>query len=140
MINLNLDSAIGAAQSALFERQPCAVPNELDRAALAQALGEFNIYVIWVCVAGNSWQPMYLGQRKCQSSLQRLVQHLYACPHKTASKLHHVLAARRAGNSVGVTVAFVSPDSLRLAIEEELIYRNTSRVEDLPWNDKGRCA
>lgn len=38
---------------------------------------------------------------------------------------------------MGVTAILVQPESLRLAIEEELLLQNSRYVGQLPWNKRG---
>ena len=141
MTGIDLNPLLRDLQTELLGTSPIVVnyeannPNTFD-----SILGSFNLYAIWVNANRKDWRPMYVGQRKRQFALQRLRQHLFKCPSATASKLHFVTAERNKGHIIGVTHALVDPDSLRLAIEEEIIYRNTRQVDDLPWNDKGRCA
>ncbi|WP_371435393.1 hypothetical protein, partial [Polaromonas sp.] len=82
--------------------------------------------------------PGRFSQRKMKDGWPRVRQHLFKTPEGTASKLHYVRHALASAREVGVTGALVLPDSLRLAVEEEVIFRNTSTPEALPWNEKSR--
>jgi hypothetical protein len=97
-----------------------------------------NIYAIWILQSGKAWKPMYIGQRQLSSGWSRVRQHLFSTPSGTQSKLEKVREVLSRGYSIGVTKIAVRPDSMRLAIEEELIFRNTPLNTDLPWNEKAR--
>lgn len=82
---------------------------------------------------------MYIGQRSLKFGWSRVEQHLFSTPKRTQSKLNEVRAAIDFGSQIGVTAIQVQPDSMRLAIEEELISRNSLSAEHLVWNKKARA-
>lgn len=98
-----------------------------------------NLYALWV--RGNpseQWRCMYIGQRKQKKAWSRVREHLFHTPKGTQSKLAELAEQLRNGRQIGITGVLVEPDSIRLAVEEELIYRNASSETGLPWNNKGR--
>lgn len=98
-----------------------------------------NLYALWVRSGpAESWQCMYIGQRQQKKGWSRVREHLFHTPKGTQSKLVQLAEQLRKGCQIGVTGVLIEPDSVRLAIEEELIYRNTSSDSALPWNNKGR--
>lgn len=108
------------------------LPNAIELPAL-------NIYALWLKPLGSTcWTPVYIGQRSQSQGWARVKQHLFHTHGGTQSKLHLVRKALDAGSEIGVTGILVEPDSLRLTIEDELIFRNTPAASCLPWNDKSR--
>lgn len=98
-----------------------------------------NLYALWVRSSpAETWQCMYIGQRQQKKAWSRVREHLFHTPKGTQSKLVQLAEQLRKGCQVGVTGVLVEPDSIRLALEEELIYRNTLSESALPWNNKGR--
>ncbi len=98
-----------------------------------------NLYALWIRSGpSEAWQCMYIGQRQQKKGWSRVREHLFYTPKGTQSKLAQLTECLRKGCQVGVTGVLVEPDSIRLAIEEELIYRNTLSACALPWNNKGR--
>lgn len=98
-----------------------------------------NLYALWIRSGpAEDWKCMYIGQRQQKKGWSRVREHLFHTPKGTQSKLIQLAEQLRKGYQVGVTGVLVEPDSIRLAIEEELIYRNTSSESALPWNNKGR--
>lgn len=98
-----------------------------------------NIYALWKRIEGENWRLMYIGQRRFKSGWSRIEQHLFSKPQGTQSKLLEVRAVIESGAEIGITAILVEPDSMRLAIEDELIYRNSMYTEHIIWNLKGRA-
>ncbi|MDD9180781.1 MULTISPECIES: hypothetical protein [Aliivibrio] len=98
-----------------------------------------NIYALWVRGKSCSeWTPMYVGQRTESKIIERIKQHLFKKPKQTQSKLSKVENVVSKGSSIGITTIHVSPDPLRLSIEDQIIYQNTPTGKVLPWNNKSR--
>lgn len=119
----------------------------LEKNTLPPSLGAsaINVYALWVRkleavpqAEVGAWKIMYIGQRSSKSGWPRVRQHLFSTPKGTQSKLGQVRAVIESGAELGVTAILVEPDSMRLAIEEELIRLNSRSVNDLPWNEKAR--
>lgn len=140
----SIDALITDAQAEIIHARPIEVthhnvedlaknkhPNEI--------VGKkFNLYALWSRRSSEQdWQLMYIGERHSASGVARLSQHLFKVPSGTQSKLAEVRAVLRAGGQMGVTAALVQPESIRLAIEEELLQRNSLHIGQLPWNKKG---
>ena len=113
----------------------------LESNKLPESLGgtPINVYALWVRADTRStWRLMYIGQRSTKNGWGRVKQHLFSTPKGTQSKLAQVRAVIESGAEVGVTAIHVEPDSMRLAVEEELINLNSKSQYDLPWNQKAR--
>ena len=83
---------------------------------------------------------MYIGTRHSSAGLSRLRDHLFRVSSGTKSKLEEVRNIVRAGALVGVALILVKPESLRLAVEEELLQANSRCIGQLPWNKRSVVA
>jgi hypothetical protein len=145
-LRTDISSLIAAAQQSLVDAaEPCPIDYS-DRQDLADnrlppllRTSPINIYALWQRKEGENWQLMYIGQRSFKSGWSRVEQHLFSTPQGTQSKLLEVRAVVESGAEIGITAILVEPDSMRLAIEEELIYRNSMSAEHIIWNLKGRA-
>lgn len=143
-LRLDISSLISQAQAALLGSTPLLVSHH-DVEDLAsnnhpeEIVGlTFNIYALWSRRTPKSmWTLMYIGERHSHSGLERLGEHLFKVGKGTKSKLEEVRRVLREGAQMGVTVILVEPESMRLAIEEELLQRNSLYIGQLPWNKKG---
>ena len=145
MANLQLDLSdlIERCRSALLE----SIPRAIEYADVAELrnnslptdliLSPINIYALWTRSKGGTWSLKYIGQRSVKKGWSRVCEHLFWKHPKTQSKLDQVLQALLAGDEIGVTAILVTPDSLRLTVEAELI-SCCSRDGGLPWNQKGK--
>jgi len=143
-LQLDINSLIEKAQAALIESPPVPVSHHdvEDLAAGTHpeefAGRSFNVYALWSRkTAQSEWTLMYIGERHSAAGLTRLREHLFKVGKGTASKLEEVRTIVRNGAQMGVTVILVQPESLRLAIEEELLLRNSRYIGQLPWNKRG---
>jgi hypothetical protein len=146
-LNIDISGLIADSEAALLDSTPVAIPYR-DKVALKNnklpaslVVSPINVYALWVRRSPDEgWEPMYIGQRSSKSGWGRVRQHLFSTPRGTQSKLAMVRAAINAGFELGVTSILLEPDSIRLAVEAELIFGNTASSTDLPWNGKGRNA
>ncbi|WP_148040501.1 hypothetical protein [Marichromatium sp. AB32] len=108
--------------------------------AIRQEVGDgANIYALWSRDNdSDSWRTMYIGQRTQRFVIERIKQHLFNTPNGTQSKLEKVRLLAQEGKQIGITTVLINPDPLRLSVEDQLIYSNTSTNTDLPWNNKSR--
>jgi hypothetical protein len=143
-LQLDINSLIEQAQTALIESPPVPVSHHdvEDLAAGTHpedvAGRRFNVYALWSRkTAQSEWTLMYIGERHSAAGLRRLREHLFKVGKGTASKLEEVRTIVRDGAQMGVTVILIEPESLRLAIEEELLLLNSRYVGQLPWNKRG---
>lgn len=143
---IDITDLLKKCQVALIDSTPEAIPYQdkvlLENNQLPPSLGSapLNIYALWArTTEASKWTLMYIGQRSTKNGWNRVKQHLFSTPKGTQSKLAQVRAVVEAGAEIGVTSLLVEPDSIRLAIEEELIGLNSKSPADLPWNDKGRA-
>ncbi|UWE16089.1 hypothetical protein [Herbaspirillum huttiense] len=98
-----------------------------------------NIYALWGRVNADApWQLMYIGQRQLVSGWARVKQHLFHKHADTQSKIDQVRGWLKKNGEIAVSAILVAPDSMRLAIEEELIKRNSVDPTQLTWNKKGK--
>lgn len=143
-LTLNIQTLVEQAQTALLSSPPIPVShNDLENLAANQHPKEiagrtFNVYALWSrATPQSSWKLMYIGERHSRSGLKRLEEHLFKVGKGTQSKLKEVRATLREGAQMGVTAILVKPESMRLAVEEELLQRNSLHVGQLPWNKRG---
>lgn len=122
------------------DRKNLAANIEANAEVIAQEVARGgNIYALWAREDDvDPWATMYIGQRTQQFIAERLRQHLFHTPARTQSKIHKVTELVQQNWQIGITVILVSPDPVRLAVEDQLIYLNTDAATDLPWNTKGR--
>lgn len=147
LIQLDIDLLIRQAQKELIETAPIPVTHHdaenLSTSTHPEAiLGRtFNLYALWSRANPESpWTLMYIGERHSSAGMRRLRDHLFKVGSGTKSKLEEVREVVRAGAQMGVTVILVQPESLRLAVEEELLVLNSRFLGQLPWNKKGVVA
>lgn len=146
-IQLDIRLLVERAQHELIKAAPIPVTHD-DAENLASSthpqaiLGRtFNLYALWSRKGLQSpWHLMYIGERHSSAGLSRLRDHLFKVSSTTQSKLQEVREIVRAGGQMGVTLILVQPESLRLAVEEELLLLNSRHVGQLPWNKKGVVA
>lgn len=148
-IELDIAAFVKRAQQELLEAPPIPVTHD-DVDNLASGAGAppeailgrtFNIYALWARPNLDApWTVMYIGTRHSSAGLSRLRDHLFKVSSGTKSKLGEVRDLVRAGAQVGVTLILVKPESLRLAVEEELLQANSRYIGQLPWNKRGVVA
>lgn len=144
-LTLAMDEIVRVCEVALLDATPHRV-SYTDKIDLANNLlpdellaNKINLYALWIRNSeADPWRAMYVGQRKMKEGWPRVRQHIFKTYEGTASKLSQVRQALSSAQDIGVTGALVLPDSLRLAVEEEVINRNTKKPQDLPWNEKSR--
>ena len=147
MANLHLDltDLIESCRTALLDNTPQLIEYkdvaELRNNSLPTELivSPINVYALWTRAKGANWSLKYIGQRSVKKGWSRVGEHLFWKHPKTQSKLDQVLQALLAGEELGVTGILVTPDSLRLTVEAELISLS-SKNGGLPWNQKGKRA
>lgn len=146
------ESLVSDAETALLRRAPATISytdttdfganSQLNEDVIAREVGEgANIYALWSRARDseeNSWQVMYIGQRTRKRVIKRIKQHLFSVPSGTQSKLEQVKQLVMNGNEIGISAVLVTPDSMRLSVEDQLIFKNTNSETDLPWNNKSR--
>jgi len=81
---------------------------------------------------------MYVGQRSKGNVIERIKQHLFKTPNGTQSKFEKVKKLVASNHHIGISSILITPDPLRLSVEDQLIYTNTNNDSDLPWNNKSR--
>lgn len=143
-------SLVSDANTALLGRAPTAIAYTntddfsanavLNEAVIAQEVGAgANIYAVWSRDGdANPWRAMYIGQRTQQFVVERIKQHLFKAPNGTQSKIEQVKQLVLDGQQIGITAVLITPDPVRLSVEDQLIYRNTNNQTELPWNNKSR--
>ena len=145
ILEIDILCLVQLSQTALLEIAPVPISYvdklKLKNNFLPEILGKnlINIYALWMRKSFvDKWVPMYIGQRTCNEGWSRVKQHLFHTPSGTWSKIKEVTKFIEAGYDIGVTFINVTPDSMRLTLEDELIFHNTSSSNALPWNDKSR--
>ncbi len=146
-LTISVQEIVRACEIALLHATPHRI-SYTDKVDLANNLlpdellaNKINLYALWTRDSeADPWRAMYVGQRKMKEGWPRVRQHIFKTYEGTASKLAQVRQSLASARDIGVTGALVLPDSLRLAVEEEVINRNTATPEDLPWNEKSRMA
>jgi len=146
------ESLVDEANTALLYRAPVNITHRIaqdlnanaaeNENVISQEVGQgANIYALWARVGdSDTWKVMYIGQRTRASVIERIKQHLFKTPSGTKSKLDQVSMLVLSGNQIGLTTVLINPDPVRLAVEDQLIFRNTNSENDLPWNKKSRNA
>lgn len=144
------DSLVADANTALLGRAPVTITytNTTDLSANAsnnealikQEIGVgANVYALWSRDNDSDpWRVMYIGQRTQQFVVERIKQHLFKTPNGTQSKLEQVKQLVQSSKQIGITTVLITPDPVRLSVEDQLIFRNTNNESDLPWNNKSR--
>ena len=142
--HLDLADLIEQCRDALLHSEPRVIAyadlSELRNNSLPTDLisSSINVYALWTRLPGSGWTLKYIGQRSKNNGWRRVGEHLFWKHPKTKSKLEHVAQSLLAGEDVGVTAILVEPDSLRLAVEAELISLSSCTEGSLPWNKKGK--
>ncbi len=145
-LQIEINSLVAACQTALLSGTPHTIsytdklalqnnqlPSTIDRSPI-------NVYALWTRRdPSEDWTVMYIGQRSFRSGWARVCQHLFSTPQGTQSKLNEVRRVIASGAEIAVTAIRVEPDSMRLAVEEELISRNSLSPDHLIWNQKARA-
>ncbi len=108
--------------SSIIGNQKKSIPKDVPK--------ESGIYAIWVDNVAK-----YVGEAK--NLRARLRAHLIYRSDKTGSKLENVKEANVNGSKISVSFMHVEPDSIRLAVEDNLIGRlrdSKTTTYDLEWN------
>jgi len=144
------DSLVANANTALLGRAPVTIAyngttdlstsaSSNDAVIAREIHGGANLYALWSRDTGSDpWSVMYIGQRSQQYVVERIKQHLFKTPNGTQSKLEQVRKLVQSGKQIGLTAVLITPDPVRLSVEDQLIFRNANSVTDLPWNSKSR--
>jgi len=144
------ESLVSDANLALLGRAPATVAYTntsdlsanavMNEAMLKQEVGVgANVYALWTRDSDSDpWKVMYIGQRTKNNVAERIKQHLFKTPKGTQSKIEKVRALVQAGKQVGLSTILITPDPVRLSVEDQLIFINTNTQTDLPWNNKSR--
>ncbi len=144
------ESLVAEANVALLDRGPATITytNTTDlnvnasanAAVIKEEVGEgANVYAVWSRGKDSDpWRVMYIGQRTKQFVVERIKQHLFKTPNGTQSKIEQVKQFVQSGKQIGLSAILVTPDPVRLSVEDQLIFRNTNAETDLPWNNKSR--
>lgn len=152
MLSINdFDLLVSNANNNLLIRVPTSInytnTNDLsknntmkNKSVIAQEVGEnANIYAIWSrLLSSDKWTVMYIGQRTESEIIGRINQHLFKTPSGTWSKIKKVQELVLKNYQIGISTIFVTPDPLRLSVEDQLIFKNTNNSSELPWNHKSR--
>ena len=141
---------VSSSNSNLLHRAPASITytnaNDLsqnateNKSVIEQEVGEgANIYAIWSRASNSDkWVVMYIGQRSKSKVIERIKQHLFKTPSDTESKIEKIKEHLNNNYEIGISTIFVSPDPLRLSVEDQLIFNNTDNASNLPWNKKSR--
>ncbi len=151
MLSVNdFDSLISTANKSLLHRAPASITYTntddlsqnitINEPVIAQEVGDdANVYAIWSRASNSDkWEVMYIGQRSKGNVIERIKQHLFKTPNGTQSKLEKVTELVALNHHIGISTILISPDALRLSVEDQLIFINTNNGSDLPWNNKSR--
>jgi hypothetical protein len=103
---------------------------------LSTLRNQANIYAIFLRERDKKspWQVVYVGERKSSGLRERITEHLIAKDRRTGSKLDEIKKAVASNHEVGLSFIMVTPEALRLSVEETIIAKNKER---LPWNTHG---
>lgn len=102
-----------------------------------------NVYALFARSRSTKgqWELRYIGESKSESLRDRIRGHLIAKHHKTQSQLTKVQQAVRAGDEIGFSFVLTGTESLRLAVEEELINRSIELGRPgTPRGSRGRSS
>jgi hypothetical protein len=118
-----------------LQNWPIAEIKAVNKDFLKSLRGRANVYALYVRRTNSkNWLPVYVGERKSAGLRERLTQHLICKHHQTGSVLEAVKTAIAAGESIGISLIKVQPESLRLFVEETII---AVHKKDLTWNTHG---
>jgi hypothetical protein len=106
----------------------------VNDAALKSLRGKGNVYALYTRRGEEPWKVVYVGQRKSEGLRERITQHLICKDGRTGSMLEAVKAAVSDGRQIAFSFILVSPESLRLYVEEAILVK---RKATLPWNTHG---
>jgi len=141
---------VSNANSNLLHRAPASITYSISDDFSANAIenqsvieheigDDANIYAIWArASSSDKWIVMYIGQRSKNNVVERIKQHLFKTPSGTQSKIEKVKERLSNNHEIGISTIFISPDALRLSVEDQLIFNNTNEASQLPWNTKSR--
>jgi len=90
--------------------------------------GDKNIYAIY-----ENDILVYIGKTKSNLAKERLKNHLFYKHKKTGSKLKYVKKAIQKNYTIDISSIYITPESLRNYIEEELIIQHKPS-----WNIQGK--
>lgn len=151
MLSVNdFDLLVSNANKSLLHRAPASITFSniedlsqnatINESVIAQEVGDdANVYAIWSRASNSEkWVVMYIGQRTKDKVIERIKQHLFKTPSGTQSKIEKVKAQLSNNCTIGISAILITPDPLRLSVEDQLIFRNTNKDSDLPWNNKSR--
>lgn len=113
---------------------PVAEIKQLNDLVLKELRGAGNVYALYTRRAEGAWSVVYVGQRKSEGLRERITQHLINKDTRTGSMLEAVKTAVSDGREMAVSYIHVSPESLRLYVEETIIAK---RKDQLSWNTHG---
>lgn len=144
-ISFDIASGVREASKFLIETSTPTVIEYVDLVDLAKnqlpngLTDAVNIYSIWCRQrTSDKWRLMYIGQRVRASGWNRIREHLFKVGKGTASKLERVREEVCERNAqIGITWIHVEPESMRLAVEDELLRMHSTYINDLPWNTRG---
>lgn len=107
-----------------------------NQALLSKLRHQGNVYALFVRkpTPNSTWEVRYVGERKADGLRSRITDHLIKKNAQTGSKLQEIQSAVGDGSEIGLSFIKVEPQSLRLFVEEIIIFNNKSR---LPWNFQG---
>ena len=144
-LKIDISDLVAQAQRKLLEAKPHVVEyrdaQKMEEGIFPAALKgvPMNLYALWARSAPDeAWKLKYIGEQNVYAGQARLRQHLFWKPTSTQTKQEYVRSILAAGGQIGITAILVEPDTMRLAIEEELIIRNIKTETCLPWNLHGR--
>jgi hypothetical protein len=103
-------------------------------ANLKSLRGKGNVYALYTRRDEEPWKVAYVGQRKSDGLRERITQHLICKDGRTGSMLEAVKTAVSDGRQIAFSFILVSPESLRLYVEETIIKK---RKATLSWNTHG---
>lgn len=113
---------------------PVAEIKKMNDVLLKGLRGAGNVYALYIRRPGDAWAVVYVGQRKSEGLRERITQHLINKDSRTGSMLEAVKTAVSDGREMAISYIHVSPESLRLYVEETIIAK---RQEQLSWNTHG---
>lgn len=144
-LKIDISEIVSLAQEQLIETEPHVVQykdaSDLVNGTLPEALSgkPMNLYALWSRARPDQrWTLMYIGEQNVYAGQTRIRQHLFLKQTSTQTKQGDIRKVLHAGGQIGITAILIEPDTMRLAIEEELIIRNIKTKTCLPWNLHGR--
>ncbi|MEH8110202.1 hypothetical protein Q7I18_04540 [Aeromonas veronii] len=107
---------------------------KLNEPLLSRLRNKANIYAIFTKTVNGNWVVKYVGESKAVNMRERITSHLITKSSQTGSKLEYVREAVSKGEKIGLRFIYLSRDTLRTFVEEEIISKNK---DHLPWNNHG---